>query len=169
MSTFKLPVSTSSPPIHVAFSATPYEKDRTTDLLAVLWLSGRIALWVIHTSIEQKKGQKDVLCVKELWNGDIGERLDWARQVWVGKSGVEGERLVGVLAEKRQKDVALFLVLKEGEHDGDKMEVLKTWQVELPSRGGRFVANVVHSPVATDPVVWQDDQGGLWNCKYLDM
>lgn len=133
--------------------------------MATLWLSGKLSLWAVHTNIEQKKGKRDILVVKEVWNGVVLDADVWPRQVLITEtqrgSGKGGEWLVSVLGDRDGKDVVSFVVLEENSEGC--LAVFKTWEVEMSARDGRLV-DMAGNALEAGAIIWQDQNGGLWSC-----
>ena len=114
-----------APPVHLSFSSVQ-------DILGVLWESGRIELWDLHTRLESGRGK--VMAPILIWSGQV-EPLK--RQISVTTSG----------ALVPEESLARVTILGSGLYGRDMVEVVeilsdlttKHYTILMPSQGGRLV------------------------------
>lgn len=114
-----------APPVHLSFSSVQ-------DILGVLWESGRIELWDLHTRLESGRGK--VMAPILIWSGQV-EPLK--RQITVTTSG----------ALVPEESLARVTILGSGLYGRDMVEVVeilsdlttKHYTILMPSQGGRLV------------------------------
>lgn len=123
--------------------------------MACLFSNNIIRLWEIQTNVEQKKGKKDAVLVKELWNG-VATMLR-GRQVCVARR--DQKYLVGVLGQRDSDKDVLFCALVGVGQDG-VFKDLDIWETELPGPGGSLVEDTLSLSV-----LWQSSDGTVLKCR----
>ncbi|KNZ72380.1 Elongator complex protein 1 [Termitomyces sp. J132] len=124
MSSAQIALSSHRSPIHASFSAT-------SDTLAVLWTSGYVELWALHTRLQ----------------GGRGEVMD-PSLVWSGSLDVKNAREIQLVSSSKSHDLSTISVLWT-DHRTDYVTSLQvegsTAQKEtttaLPAVNSRFVAD----------------------------
>jgi IKI3 family len=146
MSSYQLSLPDHRTPIHISFS-------RDRDVLAVLWDSGSIELWALHTRIGP--GQGKVMDPQKVFSGAVKDAE--FRQVVSWSGGEKEEIKLAILGSERcGMDVIVFM--KFGD-DGKVETDRKT--MKMSGRNGRLV-EYDHG------VVWQARDGTLFNGMDFD-
>ena len=153
----ELPVSKPSRmviPSHVAFGS---EKD----VFALLWESGRVEIYDLHTRIGPGRGK--VMEPEKLWTGNVGHEvasdttLSFSQIVilGVGSAATAEERIghirIAVLAADMAKatpDVVRILTIRSDRQ-------VDAFEVGLPSRNGRLLSS-------NEQVIWQAPLGDIF-------
>ena len=111
-----------APPVHLSFSSAQ-------DILGVLWESGRIELWDLHTRLESGRGK--VMAPILIWSGQVEP----------------SKRQITVTTSVALDSLARVTILGSGLYGRDMVEVVeilsdlttKHYTILMPSQGGRLV------------------------------
>ena len=122
-------------PTHASFSPT-------ADILAVLWMSGYIELWDLHTRIEPGRGK--VMAPTLTWSSNIGTILSYRQIAVTAESTSTSERILAQVivlgSDCGGSDIVTVVEL-------GKDLSMQTYQVKMPHRNGRLVSD--------ENAVWQ--------------
>lgn len=141
-----VPVNQCRTPIHASFSSA-------RDVLAVLWESGRVELWDLHTRIGPGRGR--VMEPNKMWAGLISEDpAGESRQVTLWTASDQASdgltaRIVVLGSEREGCDILAILEL-------EMEKVVHGYSVRMPGRNGRLVTS-------DEDVVWQAPDGKLFD------
>lgn len=128
-------------PVHISFSSAQ-------DILGVLWESGRIELWDLHTRLESGRGK--VMGPILTWSGTVEPSK---RQIAVTTSGA-------LIPEKSLARVTILGSDLQGSDVVEVIEILsdltaKNHSIVMPSQGGRLVSS-------DDAIYWQASNGAIY-------
>lgn len=142
MSSYQLSLSSSPSaptPIYASFSSLD-------DTLAILYESGKIESWALHTRLGPGRGK--VMDPIQTWTGVVPEDNGYSyRQVIIC-----GSQLVVLGSGKTRNDILTLLNVRKGKGE--------TTSIEMPGRNGRLLASDYRSD--RDTVVWQASNGALF-------
>jgi elongator complex protein 1 len=136
------PSRTLSTPCHLAFSPTD-------DIIAVLWESGYVELWDLHTRLEFGRGP--VLTPDRLWSGSLGSAQFREISVRTNALGNTIARIAALGFEKSRSDVLQILDI-----EAEKINALEVPTLE--SLGWRLAI--------TDGTVIVHRNGKVHECTY---
>jgi elongator complex protein 1 len=129
-------------PTHVSFSPTE-------DILAVLWMSGYIELWDLHTRIEPGRGK--VMAPSLTWSSNIDTILSHRQIVVTAGSPSTSERILAQVtalgSDCGGSDIVTVVEL------GKDLST-QTYQTKMPCRNGRLVSD--------ENAAWQAPDGQLF-------
>ena len=135
-------------PIYASFSSID-------DVLAVLWETGHVELWNLHTRIEPSRGK--VMAPALMWNGSI-ESVPLGRQIVVttgSTSAPEGllARLTILGCDRKGNDIVTVVEL-------GKDSSTQSHNTKLSHRNGRLVAS-------DETAIWQGPDGQMFEGEEL--
>jgi len=132
-------------PVHASFS-------HTEDILAVLWESGYVEIWDLHTRIELGRGK--VMEPTLTWKGNIG-RVPSSRQVAVTAGAIEGPlaRITMLGSDHGGVDIVTVVEL-------EKDSSVKIHEIKMLHRNGCLVAS-------DETAVWQAPDGQIFEGEML--
>ncbi|KIJ49936.1 hypothetical protein M422DRAFT_74490 [Sphaerobolus stellatus SS14] len=170
MSSYRLDLPWKSPPIAIALASDSEGTAEPTDIVAVLTITGNVALYAITTHTKPVKGKRVALSVDLLWSGSIREdNRPPYRDISVRRSG--SSFVVSVISDGQYGYDVLTSVIIRKEREFWSRVVDEDARVELaPSRESRFVRNAVVGDVQgeeqqQDAFLVADEQGNISACS----
>ena len=97
------PFRTLSTPCHLAFSSTE-------DILALLWVTGYVELWNLHTRLEFGRGP--IITPDRLWSGSLPGEQFREISVWTNASGSTIARIAALGLGRSRTDVLQVFVIE---------------------------------------------------------
>lgn len=129
-------------PVHISFSEH--------DSLAILWESGYVEVWDLHTRFGP--GQGKVMEPFKSWSGLVNEGIRglW-RQITIHEDGFEVSQMLSVLGTVNASEVCVVVNLKSGVK-------VREYQLQVETRNCRLVEGQISR-------VLQSQTGEIFTCK----